>query len=87
MSDDQNAGTKRFLEHQAETILQPLLERAGERLLGGGDHPGSTIIQPTWGWTSPTYGDKIPALAVIVPCQGSLPLYITSEWILPYETS
>jgi len=65
----------------AETTLQPLLARAGERLIGSGE------VSPTWGWTSPTYGDKIPALALIVHFQGSLPLQITSEWILPHETT
>ena len=58
-----------------------MLVRAGELLLGSGE------VHPTWGWTSPTYGDKIPALALLVHFQGSLPLQITSEWILPDETS
>jgi hypothetical protein len=66
---------------QAGIPLQPMLLRAGELLLGSGE------AHPTWGWTSPTYGDKIPALALLVHYQGLLPLQITTEWILPDETS
>jgi hypothetical protein len=66
---------------QADTPLQTMLLRAGELLLGRGE------VHPTWGWTSPTYGDKIPALALLVHFQGFLPLQITTEWILPNETS
>jgi hypothetical protein len=66
---------------QAGVSLQPMLLRAGELLLGSGE------AQPTWGWTSPTYGDKIPALALLVYYQGLLPLQITTEWMLPDETS
>lgn len=62
---------------RAATPLQPLLARGGELLSVDGE------VHPTWGWTSPTYGDKMPALALVVPFQGSLPLQITSEWILP----
>ena len=57
--------------------LQGALVRAGQLVYGKG------VTQPTWGWTSPTYGDKIPALAIVVYVQGSLPLQISSEWILP----
>jgi hypothetical protein len=61
--------------------LQTSLVRAGQLLLGSGP------ADPTWGWTSLVYGDKIPALAILVQVQGSLPLKITSEWSLPDETS
>ena len=66
---------------RAETALQPLLVRAGNSLLGNGE------VHPTWGWTSPTYGDKIPALSLMVHFQGRLPLKITTEWNPPDETS
>mgnify|MGYP001027532243 CR=1 FL=1 len=66
---------------RSETNLHPGLARAGELLLGEGE------AHPTWGWTSATYGDKMPALALLVTFQGQLPLQITSEWILPNETS
>ena len=66
---------------RAEIPVQSMLVRAGQLLLGDG------VTDPTWGWTSPTYGDKMPALALIVHFQGQLPLHIISEWILPDETS
>ena len=47
---------------------------------------GHAPVHPTWGWTSPSYGDRIPVLAIIVQIQGRLPLQITSEWNLPNET-
>ncbi len=62
---------------RATTPMKPSLVRAGELVSGQG------TVQPTWGWTSPTYGDKIPALALTVQFQGALPLQITTEWILP----
>ena len=57
--------------HAEITPLQPMLVRAGELLLGSGE------AAPTWGWTSPTYGDKIPALALLGVLPGALPLQIT----------
>lgn len=50
------------------------LVRAGECLLGD-VHP-----QPTWGWVSPTYTVKLPALLVIAASSGSLPLEISSHF-------
>jgi hypothetical protein len=75
------------LNIQAEIPLQTILVRAGELLQTHAVHQANEEYHPTWGWTSPSYGDKIPALALIVYFQGSLPLQITSEWILPDETS
>jgi hypothetical protein len=51
--------------------------RAGEPLVGSG------AVSPVWGWISPTYGDKIPALSVRLTVDGSLPLRISSEWLFP----
>jgi hypothetical protein len=48
--------------------------RAGERLLG------DVQPEPTWGWTSPTYTVKQPALSVIASVNGQLPLRIVSDW-------
>ena len=53
------------------------LVRAGEVLLGAGEPA------PVWGWSSPTYGVKIPALAARFTHRGSLPLQFSSEWIFP----
>lgn len=61
----------------AETTLQPLLVRAGKRLVG------VTPIQPAWGWTAPAYGYKIPSLSFSVTLDSAAPLSITSEWDLP----
>ncbi len=53
------------------------LSRAGERLYGLG------AASPVEGWTSPTYGTKIPALSLTVEATGDLPLCLTSEWLFP----
>lgn len=49
--------------------------RAGECLLG------EIEAEPTWGWFSPTYGVREPALMVIAGASGSLPLRIVTEWV------
>jgi hypothetical protein len=56
------------------------LVRAGTILFGSGTTSSIT------GWTSPTYGDKIPALACIFEISQSLPIELKSEWILPSES-
>jgi hypothetical protein len=53
--------------------------RAGERLVG------LEPPQPTWGWASPTYGTKVPALALVYRVSGHLPITLLSEWVLPAE--
>lgn len=66
--------------------LQPIpsinfqLARAGTLLFGSG------TISPITGWKSPTYGDKIPALACILEVSQPLPIELKSEWILPGES-
>jgi hypothetical protein len=55
------------------------LARAGEVLVGSGKVP------PIIGWTSPTYGEKVPALACILDITHTLPIKFLSEWILPDE--
>jgi hypothetical protein len=57
-----------------------MLARAGELLVG------SEPISPIWGWYSPTYGVKIPALACILEATSTLPLTLVSAWNLPNET-
>jgi hypothetical protein len=56
------------------------LARKGRVLVGGG------TVLPITGWTSPTYGAKIPALAWIVNISHTLPIEMKSEWILPNES-
>ncbi len=48
--------------------------RAGELLYG------CEPVKPTWGWISPTYGDKMPALSVRLLARRLPPFYFTSEW-------
>ena len=55
------------------------LARAGMSLVGTGP------VLPITGWTSPTYGDKIPALACIIETNQTLPIELKSEWIFPSE--
>jgi hypothetical protein len=56
------------------------LIRAGTLLVGNGP------VSPITGWTAPTYGDKIPALACIIEITNVLPIEIKSEWFLPNES-
>jgi hypothetical protein len=53
------------------------LVRAGELLHGAGE------TSSTWGWVSPTYGVKTPALSFVVTAVGELPLTLTTEWRFP----
>ncbi len=57
--------------------LQPSLIRAGEVLYG--DAPA----HPNWGWVSPTYGHKSPALSFSVTAASPLPITFSSEWAFP----
>ncbi len=50
------------------------LARAGELLTG----PGPVL--PVSGWHSPTYGQKVPSLALIATSAGDLPLSISTTW-------
>ena len=59
------------------SILLPQIVRAGELRYGSGP------IDPTWGWASPTYGQKIPALSFSVMAQDALPLSLVTEWSFP----
>jgi len=57
--------------------LQLQIVRAGELVYGSG------AVPPILGWSSPTYGVKIPALSVRVTVDGYLPFSISSNWIFP----
>jgi hypothetical protein len=50
------------------------LVRAGKLLHGCGP------VNPIWGWVSPTYGDKMPALSVRLLVRRLPPIYLTSVW-------
>jgi hypothetical protein len=50
------------------------LIRAGENIFGQGN------VFPTWGWTSPTYGVRIPALSLRVTVSSTIPIQFLSEW-------
>ncbi|MGB8252483.1 MAG: alginate lyase family protein, partial [Anaerolineaceae bacterium] len=43
----------------------------------------SNETRPTWGWYSPTYGVKEPALAIHVLAKGNLPMQLITRWHLP----
>ncbi len=53
------------------------LARAGQLVYGAGE------VKPTWGWSSPTYGDKIPALSIRLTVSGPLPIHLITRWIFP----
>ena len=58
---------------------QPVFQlvRAGELVYGTGP------VSPTWGWVSPIFGYKLPALSFSLTVQGYVPLSITSRWEFP----
>ena len=60
---------------QSHELLRVQVVRAGELLEGEGS------VSPTWGWNSPRYGDKIPALAVRCSVNSQLPVKFSSRWI------
>jgi hypothetical protein len=59
---------------QIDGVLKLNLFRGGERLLG------EIEPHPTWGWVSPAYGDKAPALMVKAEKTGTLPIRMKSIW-------
>jgi hypothetical protein len=65
---------------RTDQAMNFLLARAGEALVGHG------TVLPITGWTSPSYGVKIPALACIAEITQTLPIEIKSEWIFPCES-
>lgn len=57
--------------------LSARLVRAG-RLVWGEGQP-----EPTRGWTSPTYGEKIPALSLVIASEGIPPLSLGTDFNFP----
>ena len=76
-------GLKIFRESSSHELapisdLPMRLVRAGQVIF-----PKDSIeANPTWGWTSPTYGVKLPALSLSVTINGTLPLTFTTNWEL-----
>ena len=60
-------------------LSQPEMQvvRAGETLYGNG------VADPTWGWISPTYQSRFPALSIGYRVETRLPVVFNTEWILP----
>ncbi len=55
------------------------LIRAGEQLAGEGE------VLSFEGWTSPTYGEKVPALSLAFEVQSELAMKFTTEFVFPHE--
>jgi Heparinase II/III-like protein len=56
-----------------------LISKAGERAWGEGE------VSPVWGFSSPTYGVKTPALSLRCTLTGSVPLGFTSKFAFPLD--
>lgn len=63
------------LSENGQTDFQ--IVRAGKLISGGGE------VLETWGWVSPTYGLKIPALSFSIKAVARPPITFVSNWILP----
>ncbi len=59
-----------------------LLGREGKILAGAG-RVGEDLPSPTWGWRSPTYGVRQPALSIALTVSAALPVTFTTLWIFP----
>jgi hypothetical protein len=70
-------GLKIWIESVQPMDSQFTLARAGELLFGAGP------VAPTWGWVSPTYGIKEPALSFSLLVKARPPLKLFSEWNFP----
>lgn len=67
------------LEQPRRDFREDLLQivRAGVLLYGNGP------VQPTWGWSSPTYGLKVPALSIRFTASGPVPVHFVTQIALP----
>jgi hypothetical protein len=74
------AGTIRIFfstKNVDEKAVNLEVHRAGTALTS------SRNTDPVWGWYSPTYGVKEPALAVHLVAYGQIPMQLTTLWQLP----
>ena len=55
------------------------LARAGQNL------SGKEPVDPTWGWRSPTYAQKVPALSFFISAQTPAPVVFATRWDFPVE--
>jgi len=62
----------------AGPVLHLGLHRAGARIAGESDSPPAE----TWGWWSPTYAVRQPALTLVGETRGALPMRILTWWTL-----
>jgi hypothetical protein len=67
-------GPEFTIQLQISGAEQINLVRGGETLLG------SIPAKPSWGWYSPTYAAKVPALQLIAVRIGRLPITMTTTW-------
>jgi hypothetical protein len=65
---------------EGESRRSPILtvQRAGQVCTGTG------MANPTWGWVSPTYGVKEPALSLGFQLKAPLPLTLVTTWSFPH---
>lgn len=72
--------TTKLQENSPKQSLNLQLARAGRILVGPG------MVLPISGWISPTYGEKIPALACCIERYQAVPIEFKSEWFFPGES-
>lgn len=67
------------VEHRLDDAEAPRVQlvRAGESLVGDGP------VRPEWGWFSPTYGSKLPALSLSFFVRRPVPHLLLCEWRFP----
>jgi len=46
---------------------------------------GKEPVDPTWGWRSPTYAQKVPALSFFISAQTLAPVVFATRWDFPVE--
>jgi hypothetical protein len=68
-------------ENGSKQVTEVSLIRAGQILAPLKE--GAVPPNPTWGWVSPTYGVKKPALSLSVWARGFLPFTFITHWDLP----
>lgn len=71
----QLTGSEFSFDLQIEGAEQLNIFRAGECLRG------EMTAKPSWGWTSPTYSIKVPALMIVAVQSGKLPLKFQSTYL------
>jgi hypothetical protein len=64
----------------SQPVKRVAIIRAGELLQGDG------LLSPAFGWISPTYGIKIPAISLAVEVQSEQNILFSSEFVFPNIT-